>query len=110
MNDKEKKQITILGPVSGQTRTISKRDIIEGKVDVANVRDKLTEFLDSLKEIIDVDVPSVGAYELEQIQFSAEISANGEFKLLGTGVGLEAKSGVTFTLQRKKTELVRAEP
>jgi hypothetical protein len=35
---------------------------------------------------------------LEEVEFSAEVSADGEFKLLGTGIGVEAKGGVKFTL------------
>lgn len=91
----------IVGPISGKTRAL-KRDIIEDVVDVSHLRESFTNFMTSLQEVIGVDVPSTGTYELDQIQFCAEISAKGEFKLLGTGVGLEAKGGVTFTLKRKK--------
>ncbi|UCH93807.1 MAG: hypothetical protein JSV88_26555 [Candidatus Aminicenantes bacterium] len=93
-------QITIVGPISGNTRAL-KRDIIEDVVDVSHLRESFSGFMTSLREIVGIDVPSTGSYELEEIQFSAEISANGDFKLLGTGVGLEAKGGVTFTLKRK---------
>ena len=53
-------------------------------------------------EIVNVKVPTIGDFELDQVQFTAEITADGDFKLLGTGVGIEAKSGVTFTLRRRK--------
>ena len=43
----------------------------------------------------------VGAFELSEIQFSAELSAEGEFKLLGTGIGVAAGSALTFVLSRK---------
>jgi hypothetical protein len=38
---------------------------------------------------------------LSEIQFSAEMSAEGEFKLLGTGVGVAANAALTFVLKRK---------
>ncbi len=98
--DETKKQITIVGPVSGNTRSL-KRDIIEDIVDVSYLRVSFSKFMNNLQEIVGVEVPSAGTYELDQIQFSAEISAKGDFKLLGTGVGLEGKGGVTFTLKRK---------
>ena len=76
-------------------------NIVERPVEVLKVRDNFHRFLSSLKSIVDVDVPAVGQFELDEVQFSAEISANGEFKLMGTGAGVQATSGVTFTLRRK---------
>ncbi len=101
--DESKKKIAVVGPVSGDTRAL-KRDIIEDVVDISYLRTNYANFLGGLREIVGVDVPSIGQYQLEEIQFSAEITANGEFKLLGTGVGLEAKGGVTFTLKRKDND------
>ena len=92
-------QITIVGAVSGQSRD-RKRDVVERTVDVAHVRRSFEGFLANLRDIIDVQVPSVGAFRLDEVQFTAEISANGDFKLIGTGVGVEARSGVSFTLRR----------
>jgi hypothetical protein len=99
-SDAEQAQIIVVGTVSGQTRD-RKRDLVERTVDVAHIRRSFEGFLASLKNIIDVQVPSVGAFELEEVQFNAEIAANGDFKLLGTGVGIEAQSGVSFTMRRR---------
>ena len=99
---KEKEQIWIVGPVAGDARTVRKRDIVARPAEVLQVRENFGRFLQSLKAIVDVEVPTVGQFELDEVQFSAEISANGEFKLMGTGAGLEATSGVTFTLRRKQ--------
>ncbi len=98
--NEKNQQITIIGPLSGGSRA-TKRDIVERTLDVVQVRENFSRFLEGLKAIVGVKAPSVGDFELEEIQFSAEISADGEFKLMGTGVGLEATSGVTFTLRRK---------
>jgi hypothetical protein len=97
-------QIWIVGPMAGDartTRSIARRDIVEKPVETLQVRTNFQRFLQSLKSIVDVEVPAVGPFELDEVQFSAEISANGEFKLLGTGAGVQATSGVTFTLRRK---------
>src|SRR6266403_4539849 len=88
-------QITIVGALSGGVRS-ARRDIVERTVDVNAVRENFVRFLQGLKTLLSDTVPSVGAYELDEVEFNAEISANGDFKLLGTGVGLEATSGVTF--------------
>jgi hypothetical protein len=100
----EKEQIWIVGPMAGDartTRSIAKRDIVEKPVEVLKVRENFHRFLEGLKAIVDVEMPVAGPFELDEVQFSAEISANGEFKLLGTGAGVQATSGVTFTLRRK---------
>ena len=97
MDPEQEQTITIVGSPAGSAR---KRGVLERTVAVDQVREHFVRFMDSLKAIIDVEVPAVGDYTLDEIQFSAEITANGEFKLVGTGVGLEATSGVTFTLRR----------
>jgi hypothetical protein len=96
----EQGQMAIVGTLPGMTRD-RRREVVERTVDVAHVRRSFESFLANLRSIIDVDLPRAGEFELDEVQFSAEISANGDFKLLGTGVGLEAKSGVLFTLRRK---------
>jgi hypothetical protein len=100
-----KQEIIIVGTLSGGVRS-ARRDIVERTLDVSQVRENFSRFLEGLKTLISDAVPSVGAYELDEVQFNAEISADGEFKLLGAGVGLEATTGVSFTMRRKamKTE------
>jgi hypothetical protein len=104
INKEPQNKIWIIGPMAGDaraTRSITRRDVVEKPVEVLQVRNHFHHFLQSLEAIVDVDVPAVGQFELDEVQFSAEISANGEFKLLGTGAGVQASSGVTFTLRRK---------
>jgi hypothetical protein len=55
---------------------------------------------ESLSEPVPAEPVPAGAFRLAEIQFSAEIGADGDFKLLGTGVGVSAKSGITFVLRR----------
>ncbi len=104
MNETEqpesKRTLAIVGTLGGKARS-AKRDIVEKTVNVDHIRRSFSRFLESLNELIDVEVPVVGDFELQEVQFRAEISADGDFKLLGAGVGIEASSGVTFTLRRK---------
>ncbi len=104
MNDTEqaelKRTLAIVGTLGGKARG-ARRDIVEKMVDVDHIRHSFSRFLESLNELIDVEVPVVGDFELQEVQFRAEISADGDFKLLGAGVGIEASSGVTFTLRRR---------
>lgn len=94
-------KITIVGTSSSATRG-PVRDIVERTVDVTQVRANFERFLQNLKEIIDVEVPRVGTFVLDEVSFSAEISVSGDFKLLGVGTGIDAQGGVTFTLRQKQ--------
>lgn len=79
-------------------------ELVSNSIEVSKLRERFKEFMSSLQSIIDVHTPNDSSFQLNEIQFSAEITANGDFKLLGTGVGVEAKSAVTFVLQRKSAE------
>jgi hypothetical protein len=79
------------------------RKVIERSVSVEALRDGFTRFLGELRQIVSADATRVGDFALEEISFSAEIGAEGEFKLLGSGVGLSASSAVTFVLKRQPT-------
>lgn len=76
-------------------------ELVNKAVDVSVLREKFKSFMSGLQSIIELDAKDEDPFHLTQIQFSAEISANGNFKLLGTGVGIASKSAVTFVLGRK---------
>jgi len=73
------------------------------KISVDVLRDKFTEFMRGLEAAFAVDEVQTahGVFQLSEIQFSAEMSASGDFKLLGTGVGVAAGTALTFVLTRK---------
>lgn len=75
-------------------------EVVSKKVDVSVLRNRFREFISNLQAMIDFDTPSNLPFELGEVQFSAEIAANGDFKLLGVGVGVEVSNAVTFVLQR----------
>lgn len=97
---KNASSITIVGPASGASRSRTARDLIEKSIDPDTVRIGYERFLMALQVIVNVP-PPVASFVLQEVEFSAEVSADGEFKLLGSGVGLEAKGGVKFTLRRE---------
>ncbi len=94
-------KITIVGTSSSTTRA-GVRDIVERSVDVTLVREKFEQFMQNLKEILKVEVPHAGSFVLDEVSFSAEITVNGDFKLLGVGAGVETSGGVTFTLRHNE--------
>jgi hypothetical protein len=74
--------------------------LISKPLNVDLLRQGFEDFMSKLQSIVQAGHEQAGPFRLDQIEFSAEITADGEFKLLGTGVGLEAKTGVTFVLKR----------
>ncbi len=86
------------------SRGLSAAELVTNALDVDVLRDKFKQFMSSLQSIIDVHEAGAGPFQLNEIQFNAEITAKGEFKLLGTGIGVEGSGAVTFVLQRKTSE------
>ena len=75
------------------------------------LRENFQRFLSNLEQIfLEVGQGRVGDFVLEEVTFSAEIGTNGEFKLVGTGVGISASSGVTFTLRRQSAHQTATGP
>lgn len=74
------------------------------QLNVDLLRGKFAEFMESLDAAFGVDElkTQAGIFELDQIQFSVELSASGDFKLLGTGVGVGAGAALSFVLTRKQ--------
>lgn len=69
---------------------------------VGELNQNFRAFLRSLQAIVNVEEARVGPFQLEEIEFNAEITVEGGFKLLGTGVGVSGTSGVTFVLKRSE--------
>lgn len=77
------------------------RKLVEEGIPLDRLQQNFRRFLQSLQQIVGVEGGRVGSFALEEITFSAEIGTDGEFKLLGAGVGVSASSGVSFTLRRQ---------
>ena len=91
--------------VSRGSRSFSdKVDLVTNTVDIDKLKQNFTQFVSGLQSMMDAKVDEASAFQLNEVHFSAEISASGEFKLLGSGVGVRGSSMITFVLQRKDPE------
>ena len=87
------------------TRSFSdKVELVTNTIDIDKLKQNFTQFVSSLQSMMDAKVDEASAFQLNEVHFSAEISATGEFKLLGSGVGVRGASTITFVLQRKELE------
>ena len=81
------------------------RKLVEKSIPLDKLQQNFVSFLNGLQQIfLEVGQSKVGDFMLDEVSFSAEIGADGEFKLMGTGIGISSSSGVTFTLRRKPAE------
>jgi hypothetical protein len=79
------------------------RKLVEQGIPLETLRENFTQFLESLHQIVSIKEGRVGDFSLDEVTFNVEISVEGEFKLLGSGVGMTAGSGISFTMRRQKT-------
>jgi hypothetical protein len=98
--------ITTATPVKSSMRGAKDeaRKLLEEGIPVDKLQRGFANFMDGLTEIVKGGYSKVGDFALDEITFSAEIGADGEFKLLGTGVGVSANCGVSFTLHRQSSD------
>ena len=87
----------------GSRHFSDKIDLVTSTIDTEKLKQNFSRFVADLQSIVDASINEASAFELDQVIFSAEISASGDFKLLGTGVGVQGTSSITFILQRKGT-------
>lgn len=76
------------------------RQTVEKALPVDTLAESFNHFMAGLGQVLAVGQTQVGGLVLDEITFSVEIGADGEFRLLGTGMGVEASSSLTFTLRR----------
>jgi hypothetical protein len=101
--EQEESVLTVVttSPSSMRGKGESTRRVIEEGIPLDTLQQSFSRFLQSLRRLIEVDNARVGDFVLDEITLSAEIGGDGEFKLLGSGVGISASSGITFTLRRR---------
>lgn len=79
-------------------------EIVSKAIPVDELRKRFKQFMLDLQAIIEEDATNNGPFQLSEVEFSAEITSKGEFKLLGVGLGGEMSNAVKFTLKRKTLE------
>ena len=95
-------KITVITrPDFAESRSGDRTHLVSTILDIMVLRDQFRAFMQNLQAIIDVGGETDQPFHLTEIQFNAEITGSGEVKLLGTGVGVEASSSITFVLQRR---------
>lgn len=91
----------ILVSAEGVTRSRAPREL-----PVELLSTNVNIFIGQLGQIVDNVPPALRSYDLEEISFTAEVTGRGELSLLGSGVSVEAKGGLTFKFKRNQGKSV----
>lgn len=114
MADEELAPLTILTTMlePGRAPNEWRRQLVERDVPVEQIKGQFDVFLRQMRRIAadatdlgrtlapGADADQTGEFLLDEMTFHAELSPEGEFKLIGTG-GQPAGAGMTFTWKRK---------
>lgn len=71
-----------------------------GVVDLDKLEQNVQEFVNKIGGIVTRLPKEVGAFELDSIELSAEVSAKGSLSFLGTGGEVEGRGGIKFAFKR----------
>ncbi|GAA1414530.1 hypothetical protein GCM10009601_02500 [Streptomyces thermospinosisporus] len=101
--------ISVLGlEDTGQGRTdrLSLRRLDEWRaarteIPAAELQSRLHDFVATMRDVLASLPRKAGEFQLDEVSFSAEISAKGTVSLLGSGGELAGQAGITFTFTRR---------
>ena len=69
-------------------------------ISVSTLKKNMAAFFDQLREILQAGSDTIGAYQVEQVEVDAQVTADGKVCLLGSGVQLGFQGGIKFILKR----------
>jgi hypothetical protein len=69
-------------------------------VSVSVLKKNTERFFGQLREILDAGGDKIGAFEVAEVEISAQITGDGQVCLLGSGVKVEMQGGIRFVLRR----------
>lgn len=104
MSEETPQKIRILARSDPNESRSDRTTLVAATLDVSVLRDQFRGFMRSIESMIDIGQETTGGFQLAEIQFSAELTGTGEFRLLGTGVGIQASSTITFVLKPRETK------
>jgi hypothetical protein len=110
MADKDAEQILIFTGLSEQPETgrvergLGERILKRGvsAVSVSALKENMQMFFRQLQEIVGPGKETIGAFELSQIEVTAQVTGDGKVCLLGTGAKIEVQGGIKFVLKRSQ--------
>jgi len=76
--------------------------MIINEVSIDKLKDNMNQFLSYLRGLMESGEARLGAFEISEIEVTAQITGDGRVGLMGTGVEVGASGGIKFTLTKVK--------
>jgi len=73
------------------------------EIPAEELQSRLGDFVATMRSVIASLPRKAGEFQLNEVTFSAEVSAKGTVSLLGSGGELAGQAGITFTFTRAET-------
>ncbi|TPQ20663.1 Pepco domain-containing protein [Streptomyces sporangiiformans] len=104
------KTISVLGledTEQGRTDRLSLKRVEEWRaarteIPAEELQSRLGDFVATMRGVIASLPQKAGEFQLNEVTFSAEVSAKGTVSLLGSGGELAGQAGITFTFTRSQ--------
>lgn len=87
---------------SRDSKSPSQKSAQFSKIDPEVLQEHLLDFLNKIDNLVQALPEMAGSFVLDEIELKAEITAEGELSLFGSGVKVAGTGGLTFTLKRKE--------
>ena len=85
-------------PERGLGEILTKETV--NSVSVSVLKKNMENFFNQLREILHTGTDRIGAFEVAQIEVSAQVAGDGKVCLMGSGVKVGVQGGVKFVLKR----------
>ena len=79
------------------------RRTVETHVATETIRDNFRVFLDQVKDVFFQTLPETESFLLDEIQLTADVSADGDIRLMNSGMQQD-HCGIRLTLRRRRSE------
>ena len=113
MNDNEWEEMIVVTEIDQRLKTSQNAGRVErglsdrvaeitlNKVNVTVLKENMAGFFNQLHEILDTGKNKIGAFAVDEVKVSAQISGDGKVCLMGSGVKIGVQGGITFVLKRE---------
>ncbi|MDM8553539.1 hypothetical protein QUF75_02280 [Desulfococcaceae bacterium HSG7] len=78
-----------------------KKEVLNS-VNSLELKKNVNIFLKNLTDILNTEPAEIGAFQIEQVEVSAQITAEGKIALMGSGAKVDVDGGLKFLLKRVK--------
>jgi hypothetical protein len=71
------------------------------KIAADQIQNNMDHFLNNMQEILSKSASTTEAFQLNEVEVNAEVSADGQIGFMGTQVGMSGTAGIKFVFKRK---------